>query len=124
MRDALSAARKDATDPYVGTRLAYGLVDGRHPLPTLGCFAQVLPPGFSGRPRRHTPSTVYYVIAGEGRAAIGDVELSWSAKDAFAVPAWAPHRLVNASVDEEAILFSVSDEPVLDALGLLRTESA
>jgi len=124
MRDALSAAAQDGPDPYVGTRLAYGVVDGRHPLKTLGCFAQVLPPGFSGRPRRHTPSTVYYVVAGEGRAVIGDVELSWSAKDTFAVPAWASHRLVNASAHEEAILFSVSDEPVLDALGLLRAESA
>jgi 1-hydroxy-2-naphthoate dioxygenase len=123
MRAALSAAQSDDTDPFVGTRLAYGVVDGRHPLATLGCFAQMLPPAFSGRLRRHTPSTVYYVVAGEGRAVIGDVELPWSAKDTFAVPAWAPHRLVNSSASEEAVLFSVSDEPMLAALGLLREES-
>jgi 1-hydroxy-2-naphthoate dioxygenase len=123
MSAALAAAGA-AADRHDGTRLAYAVDAGvSKPMTSLACFAQTLPRGFAGELHRHTPSTVYYVISGSGRAVVNGVELAWSAKDTFAVPGWAPHRLINASEGEEAVLFSVTDEPLLGALGLLREES-
>jgi gentisate 1,2-dioxygenase len=53
---------------------------------------------------------------------VEDQELLWEQHDAFCVPNWAWHHHVNRSKTEEAILFSVHDIPVLQALGLYYEE--
>jgi gentisate 1,2-dioxygenase len=40
----------------------------------------------------------------------------------MAVPNWTWHRLVNASKTEPALLFTVTDRPILDAFGLYREQ--
>jgi gentisate 1,2-dioxygenase len=40
------------------------------------------------------------------------------------VPLWYNHRHLNRSSSDEAILFSMSDAPVLKALDLYREEAA
>jgi gentisate 1,2-dioxygenase len=49
-------------------------------------------------------------------------ELGWNSRDCFFVPSkeWRQHR--NTSKTEPAILFSVTDRPVLESLGLYREE--
>jgi gentisate 1,2-dioxygenase len=42
---------------------------------------------------------------------------AWQLGDVIAVPAWQPHT--HAAV-EDAVLFRVSDEPVMSRLGFLR----
>ncbi|MBI4252102.1 MAG: NADPH dehydrogenase, partial [Candidatus Tectomicrobia bacterium] len=44
----------------------------------------------------------------------------WERGDAFCVPSWAWHE--HAAGDGEAILFSINDLPVMEALGLYREE--
>jgi len=55
------------------------------------------------------------------KAGIGD-DLVWGAKDCLFVPSWKWHKHRNTSKKEPAILFSVTDRPVLDHLGLYREE--
>ena len=59
-------------------------------------------------------------VAGTATAVIGGRRFSLGAGDLFVVPSWAPFDL---RADETATLFSVSDAPVLEALGLARTET-
>jgi 1-hydroxy-2-naphthoate dioxygenase len=87
-------------------------------MPTIGCTAQILPPGFKGAAHRHSSSTVYFVVRGAGQSTVGEKELVWGERDCFVIPAWDTHSHTNRSNDEEAILFSASDAPALRALGL------
>jgi gentisate 1,2-dioxygenase len=91
-------------------------------LTTLNCQIQRLPPGFSGRPHRHTSSAVYFAVGGEGITEAGQAEMRWSARDCFVVPNWTWHRHVNRSDRHDAILFTVNDAPVMRALGFYRAQ--
>jgi gentisate 1,2-dioxygenase len=62
------------------------------------------------------------VIQGEGETTAGDRALRWSKGDGFVVPNWCPHRHRNLGRDE-ALLFSVSDAPLLKAARFYREES-
>jgi len=101
--------------------------DGGPTTATMSCRMQLLRPGEVTRAHRHTGNTVYHVVRGRGVTKIGksrpaENDLSWSERDCFNVPTWHWHSFVNASA-EEAILFSVSDRPLFDALRLYREES-
>ncbi|HWG07232.1 MAG TPA: cupin domain-containing protein [Beijerinckiaceae bacterium] len=93
---------------------------GAPTLPTLGCKAQCLPPGFATEFRQRTSSAVYFVVRGEGTTEAGGHELQWRQNDSFVVPNWMRHRHINRSPKEDAVLFSVEDAPALRALGLYR----
>lgn len=115
--------RSGEEDPYDGVTVRYAdRARGGPTLPTLECAIHRLPPGFSGRLHRHTSSTVYHVVSGEGRTEAGETTLRWSARDSFVVPNWTRHRHENLSATEEAIVFSVSDAPAMRALGWYREE--
>jgi gentisate 1,2-dioxygenase len=92
---------------------------GGAPMPTMGAFMQLLPAGFTGSPYRQTDAAVYCVAEGRGRTRIGDETFDWGPRDIFVVPSWMPsaHEAL-----EEAVLFSMSDRPTQQALGLWREE--
>jgi gentisate 1,2-dioxygenase len=107
-------------DPVHGYKLEYvNPADGGPPMPTIGAFLQLLPSGFDGAGYRSTDATVISVVEGEGTTMIGDVLVSWSPRDIFVVPSWAPVRHRPA---RESVLFSFSDRPAQKALGLWREE--
>jgi gentisate 1,2-dioxygenase len=58
--------------------------------------------------------------AGEKKSVRDD--LNWGTKDCFFVPSWNWHQFTNKSNKEPAIIFSVTDRPVLESLGLFREE--
>ncbi len=94
---------------------------------TLGCRIQMLRPGEETRSHRHTCSTVYHVVRGSGVANVGKSKadedaIEWAEQDCFSVPSWQWHRLRNGSSNLPAILFSVSDRPVLESLRLYREQ--
>jgi gentisate 1,2-dioxygenase len=123
VRDELKRFAHSDGSPYDGVILEYvNPMTGGPALPTLGCYIQSLPRRFSGKVHRHTSSTVYYVVEGRGKTIVGDKELEWSPRDVFVVPNWAYHNHINGSHDGEAVLFSVSDAPLLEALGLYREQ--
>lgn len=121
---ALYAIDGAAGSDFDGIMLEYpNRATGGATLPTLSCNVQRLPAGFSGRRHRHTCSTVYHVISGEGTTEAGGRTMHWSARDCFVVPNWTWHRHANRSHAQEAVLFSVSDTPALRALGYYREEA-
>lgn len=116
-----SYAAAGKLDPHDGVLLEYvNPFTGGSTLPTLTCYIQLLPGGFVGESHRHTASTVYFVAKGSGMSTIGDTEISWSDRDTFVAPNWMRHQ--HRVTSNEAILFSVSDEPVLEMLGLSYAE--
>jgi gentisate 1,2-dioxygenase len=116
-------------DPFDGAVLEYrNPQDGGPTTTTMSCRIQLLGPGEQTQAHRHICNTVYHVVRGQGIAKIGksralETELTWTDRDCFNVPTWHWHRFVNSSAAEDAILFSVSDRPLFDALQLYREES-
>lgn len=109
--------------PNDGVILEYvNPLTGGSALPTLRCCVQRLKPGFVGQSHRKTASTVFYVIEGQGTTRVGDKELNWGPRDVFVVPTWAWNDHRNRSASEGAVLFSVSDAPLLEAAHLYREE--
>jgi len=90
-------------------------------MPTLACFIQLVRAGVRTQAHRHTGSAVYLVFEGRGSSVIDGERFDWRRGDVFVVPSWTWHE--HASGDgSEAILFSVHDTPVLQALGLYREQ--
>ena len=133
-RDTLAAldamAQADAGDAHDGVCLDYtNPLTGGPTMPTINCRAQMLRPGEDTRPHRHSSSTIYHVIEGAGVTTVGadkdgGERLAWGPRDCFFVPSMDWHGFKNNSKTERAILFSVSDRPVLESLGLYREEQA
>ncbi|MBM4299165.1 MAG: cupin domain-containing protein [Deltaproteobacteria bacterium] len=91
---------------------------------TIQCSAQLLSANEKTESHRHTSTTLYHVFRGHGASEIGGQRFEWQKGDSFIVPVWNPHRHSNSSSTDDAILFSMSDAPVLRALGLYREETA
>jgi 1-hydroxy-2-naphthoate dioxygenase len=109
--------------PYDGVVLEYvNPITGGSALPTMGVWLHHLKAGFEGKQHRRTSSAVYYVIEGEGTLLAGDQEIQWGPRDAFVVPNWMNHRILNRSKSNRAILFAVNDIPLLEPLGLYRED--
>jgi gentisate 1,2-dioxygenase len=118
-REALALMAKGGTpDPYHGHKLRYvNPATGESAMPTIGTFIQLLPSGFAGQPYRATDGTVFVCVEGAGETRIGDAVLRWQPRDIFVVPGWAQH---SHRADRESVLFSFSDRPVQEKLGLWR----
>lgn len=120
-REALETMRKaEEWDPCHGLKLHYvNPASGDYAMPTIATFMQLLPKGFSGTPYRSTDGMVYSVVEGHGKTVIGDQTLEWGPRDIFVVPSWARHH---HETSEDAVLFSFSDRPVQEKLGLWREQ--
>jgi gentisate 1,2-dioxygenase len=120
-REALAGLQRGGDpDPCHGYKLRYvNPASGETALPTIGAFMQQLPAGFQSAPYRSTDAAIYVVVEGEGETRVGDKVLQWKPKDIFVVPGWALHT---HKISREAILFSASDRPVQQKLGLWREE--
>jgi gentisate 1,2-dioxygenase len=90
---------------------------GGHAMPTIAAFVQLLPKGFRTQPYRCTDGTIYSVVEGTGTASIGGERYEFEPRDTFVVPSWYPLVLETKG---EAVLFSFSDRPGQEAMGLWR----
>jgi gentisate 1,2-dioxygenase len=121
--DALHALRNTAGSPYEGICLEYTNPQTGGPVtPTIACRIQMLRKGEKLEPRRVTGSSVFHVVRGKGRTLINGKPFDWTKGDIIALPSWAEHAHENTG-PEEAVLFSISDRPVIEALGLYREET-
>jgi gentisate 1,2-dioxygenase len=106
---------------YDGVILEYtNPVTGGRVMPTIACYVQMLRPGQRTAAHRHTGTTIYHVIEGEGATVVDGERLEWVDKDVICVPSWATHQHVNLSPGRPAVLFSYTDAPVMHALDLYR----
>jgi gentisate 1,2-dioxygenase len=120
-RAALTAIAAGApADPHLGHKMRYvNPATGASPMPTMGAYAQLLPAGFHSAPYRCTDGTVYVCLEGTGSAQIGEETFHFAENDIFVVPSW--HTLT-LNADSETVLFSFSDRPVQQVLGMWREE--
>jgi gentisate 1,2-dioxygenase len=111
-------ARSGPVHPCHGIKMRFvNPATGGYPMPTIGAFMQLLPKGFDGLPYRQTDAAVHFVIEGTGRSRIADTLFEWGPRDIFVVPSWAP---VQHQADADVVMFSMSDRPAQQALGLWR----
>jgi gentisate 1,2-dioxygenase len=117
-REALDKLhRMGEHDAWDGVKLRYvNPATGGYPMGTMSPFLQLLPKGFKGKSYRTTESTVFCVAEGRGTARIGKETFAFEPHDVFAAPSWQPVALESPHGD--TVLFSFSNRPVLDALGL------
>lgn len=120
-REALEGLRRGGDpDPCHGYKLRYiNPATGDFAMPTIGTFMQLLPNGFATAPYRSSDGTVYVAVEGEGESRVGDQVFHWRPRDVFVVPSWMRH---SHHPRGEAVLFSFSDRPVQQKLGLWRED--
>jgi gentisate 1,2-dioxygenase len=122
--NALKILSETDRDPHDGTLLRYiNPATGGYTYPTMSCEIQLFRPKEITKLHRHTSTSIYHVFKGRGRTAVGERCLEWSKGDSFVIPLWQWHSHQNP-FDEEAILFSINDRPVMETLQLYREESA
>ena len=110
-------------DPYNGIHLTYrNPATGGPTLPTYSCEVSVLGPKFQGQVHRHNSTTIYHAFQGEGVTVVDGERLEWSKGDIWVVPPWTWHSHENVQ-DEDSLLYSITDQPALKALGLYREET-
>lgn len=121
-REALETMKRSETwDACHGLKMKYvNPVTGDYAMPTMAAFMQLMPKGFEGAPYRSTDGAVYVCVEGRGQTVVGEQTLQWGPRDIFVVPSWTLHH--HAAQVDDAVLFSFSDRPVQQKLGLWREE--
>jgi gentisate 1,2-dioxygenase len=118
--EALHDLRNHDGSPYDGIALEYTHAQTGGPvLPTMSCRVQMLRKSEKTKAKRVTGSSVFHVVQGRGRSTIDGKTFDWEKGDIVALPSWAEHDFANTG-GEDAMLFSISDRPVLEALGFYR----
>ena len=114
----ISATEADSCD---GLTLEFvNPINGVTTLPTMQCRMHRLIAGSQLGRHRHTWNTVVHVISGQGRTVAGEKTLSWGPHDTFSLPSWTWHQ--HQPLDGDAILFTITDEPIFKAFALDRVE--
>jgi gentisate 1,2-dioxygenase len=105
-------------DRHHGFRLRYANpFNGGWSSPTMGACLSLLPKNFRGESYRSTDATVFACLEGRGTTKVGDQALEWGPRDVFVVPSWKPYA---HQAGAESVLFSISDRPAQEALGIWR----
>ena len=122
IRAALARLRREEGDPYDALALRFvNPATGASLFPTLDYGAQLLRAGEATRFKRETASTLCIAIEGEGVTEVAGRSFEWRANDIFVVPGFAWRRHINAG-RMDAILYTVSDAPLLDKIGQYRAQ--
>jgi gentisate 1,2-dioxygenase len=105
-------------DKSHGARVRYANpVNGGPVLPTMGANLAMLPKNFRGEPYRSTDGTIFVCAEGAGATNVDGQVLEWGPNDVFVVPAW---KRYSHTASQQSVLFSISDRPAQEALGLWR----
>ncbi len=113
----IAAGEADACHGY---KLRYANpVTGGYPMPTMGAYIQLLTDGFATAGYRCSAGTVFAVIDGEVTVELEGASFTARPNDVFVVPSWARHWFTARG---ETVLFSFSDRPVQEVLGLWREQ--
>jgi gentisate 1,2-dioxygenase len=105
MARGLDGAKPDP-EGFHGPRIALATPD----MPPMGLHVERIEGGTKTRPHRSTANTVFLVLDGSGTTTIGERDFSWRKGDAFAAPTWTK---IEHSISSDALLFTLSDEPLM-----------
>jgi gentisate 1,2-dioxygenase len=120
---SLHGMRDQDGSPWEGINVEFvNPLNGAPVFATLGYGAQLLRPGEATRPFRHTASTLYTVLEGRGVTEVNGRRLEWGRNDIFVVPGHLWRRHVNQDASHDAVLYSVTDAPLLKAIGHYRAQ--
>jgi gentisate 1,2-dioxygenase len=107
-------------DRHHGARVRYANpINGGWALPTMGAHLALLPKGFKGADYRSTDGTIFVCAEGGGSTRIDGETFEWGPNDVFVVPPW---KRYGHHATKESVLFSISDRPMQEALGIWREE--
>jgi gentisate 1,2-dioxygenase len=113
--------RLDAAAPDPAGPFATNVQLGNPAMDTIALFMMRLSPRLRTALHRSTANNIYAVVKGTGATTVDGERFEWSRGDVIAAPAWRAHFHEAA---EDALLLRISDEPVMQRLGLLRLEEA
>ena len=123
VRATLEGLVREEGNPYEAIQIKFtNPIDGNPVFSTLDYNAQLLRPNEKTLPCRQTASTLYCCIDGHGYTEVGGQRLEWRKNDIFLVPnhLWRHH--VNLEKSANAILYSVTDAPLLKKIGHFRSQ--
>jgi gentisate 1,2-dioxygenase len=107
---------RDALGPGTDAKIVEIAKDA---LPTIGLHLIRLPAGTRREVAKTTVNHLYSVISGTARVKVeGGANETLAVGDVMTVPCWHAHAL---ETDEDAIVFQVTDEPLLAKVGLVKT---
>lgn len=119
---ALGDLRDEPGDPHEGIKIELtNPIDGAPLFPTQSYCVQLIRPGEATWLKRETSSTLYIVMAGRGFSEIGGKRFDWGRNDIFVAPNFLWRRHVNES-GEDALLYAISDAPLLEKIGQYRAQ--
>jgi gentisate 1,2-dioxygenase len=122
-RRALTEMLAESETPFDGKCLEYrNPVTGGATFPTFSCWIQQLDAGKQTAEHRHTSNQLYYAVEGSGVSEVEGEKLEWEAGDFFVVPNWSwhSHKILSAI---PAVLFSTTDRPLHEAIGVYREQN-
>jgi gentisate 1,2-dioxygenase len=109
-------------DKRHGARVRYANpINGGPVLPTMGAYLALFPQGFKGERYRATDGTIFVCAEGHGTTTVEGKVLEWGPNDIFVVPPWKAYAHTAA---KESVLFSISDRPSQEALGIWREDKS
>jgi gentisate 1,2-dioxygenase len=117
LKDTLRRLGETRPEPHgpFGTQIELG-----HPaLATTALYMMRLAGSVRTAPYRTTANNIYAVVQGEGASTVDGERFEWRRGDVIAAPAWRPHW---HEASGDAILFRVTDEPVMQRFGWWREE--
>jgi gentisate 1,2-dioxygenase len=121
-QETIAALEPADWDPYDGFVVDYvDPVSGGSTLPTIACRLYRLPGGRPTLRQRETSNRIYHVVQGTGRTVAEAKTLEWQPGDTFVVPGWSWSEHL---ASKDALLFAMSDEPLLRATCLYRRDRA
>ena len=104
-----------------GARVRYANpITGGWALPTMGAHLALLPKDFVGADYRSTDGTIFVCVEGGGETRLDDRTIEWGPNDIFVVPPWQRYSHRTAG---ESVLFSISDRPMQEVLGIWREQA-
>jgi gentisate 1,2-dioxygenase len=86
-------------------------------LDSMALHMMKLEPGARTAVHQSTANNIYAVVRGSGTTTVDGERFAWQRGDVIAAPAWRPHFHEAA---DDAVMFRVTDEPVLQKLGFHR----
>ena len=114
---AATLERLDTAQPDPSGRHGARIELGPTGLRTFALHMERLVTGDATLPYRTTASQIVTIVSGRGHSVIGGKTIDWARGDVVAIPSW--HEFAHRA-DEDSVLFVVSDETALAALGMLR----
>ena len=123
IRQNLEELASEEGNPYEGIQINFtNPINGKPVFTTLGYNAQLLRPNEKTLPCRQTASALYCCISGHGYTEICGERYEWEENDIFIVPNHLWRKHVNLNEDENAILYGVTDAPLLQKIGHFRSQ--